>query len=309
MSAVHSAIWLAIQGAFAIIRVLVWIFDHKFDDITISLKKPHQHIDYTQVCLAIEYFTLLGVYDTWVGHRAALEFPFWVNEGLEAVSVTWQSAFSIKPEDAFKTAREIRQGTVRQEVLVKLRSAKDFWDIPPLLFMIMADAEFRTSINRNVLQTRCQYSCRIVKDPDNKIHFLPYIPFYATASTYEMYDATFPPDAGIYWNGQWQAFRLRLFGIGRNCCLIGFDQKDDASFEKQHVLIDGLKPFSEAVPDWLTENWSRYFPKYNEPPPTMTLFSMMRKAGKGNKQPVLFGSAAARVYSEMWDKLNTSLDM
>ncbi|KAL9581496.1 MAG: hypothetical protein Q9212_003864 [Teloschistes hypoglaucus] len=201
----QAAQWLSIQALLALLRVIIWIEDPRFDDFTMEkysngLQRVHlseaqlvmlwyTHIYpigrsiYTRRREVSSHRTEIAVSPGKTQQRAAyppnllpnnmpeeIRIPTWTLEALDHATLDVSSMFDL--------ARRLRKGgETWHEDVDTFRSAELFWDIPGWLFMLWVDAHAEQNYLGEPDDEKRKgnaYNCRIIRVAANEFHFLPY---------------------------------------------------------------------------------------------------------------------------------------
>ncbi|KAM0804512.1 hypothetical protein BDR22DRAFT_836306 [Usnea florida] len=181
LSAIKSGYWLLIQGALAVIRVVVWVWDPSWNDfraahepVLVSYRRLWNY-DLTETRLVMLWASLRTESASFLRYSfpsesGQLSIPNWV---LPAFSPCNQ-----KPEQMFELARKLKRDNIEWDASLQiLQNAEDFWDMPPGLFMAWVFA-WPNSDPSWVDGHRANFSCRIIKDKQyengvQRLHCLP----------------------------------------------------------------------------------------------------------------------------------------
>ena len=203
---------MLIQGALAVIRVVVWVWDPSWDDSQARNEAPALRVcnplwsyDLTETRLVMLWASLHTESPAWLSLEhlplsTQLSIPKWA---LPAFRPRNQN-----PERMFELARKLSRDDIEwDESLQVLQNSEDSWDMPEFLFMAWAFAWPNLDLTRFDDQEK-YFSCRIIKDKQSengvqRLHFLPC--WYS----------------GRMEDGFERVFEVRVFGVpsNRNRCV------------------------------------------------------------------------------------------
>lgn len=236
LSAIKSGYWLLIQGALAVIRVVVWVWDPSWDDSRaigeILGSLPYDRLwyyDLTETRLVVLWASLHTERPAWLPYAeppvsTQLTIPKWALPAFRSPNQN--------PERMFELARKLRRDNIEwDEGLQVLQNAEHYWDMPPGLFMAWVFAW--PNSDSSWISDPESFSCRIIRDKQSEngvqgLHFLPCIDDgYWHPMPYEDVIVT--------------EFKFRVFGVpsNRNRCVFAFDWYTNRGEQCQHELIVG----------------------------------------------------------------------
>lgn len=174
----NSGIWLSIQGALALIRVAVWVWDPQFDYpriygtdcIVEEYRRTEERKDYglTAARMIVLWATseLRDKYWKCYTHgKSSLIMPEWV---LPAFQLGDRN-----PTGTFVLAQKLRQDSSEWDVSFEmLRGAESCWITPNWLSMAWID----TCLGPNLppdRKNRNNFTCRVIRDNKQNFHFIP----------------------------------------------------------------------------------------------------------------------------------------
>ena len=225
LSAIESGYWLLIQGALAVIRVTVWVWDPSWDDshaipenLFWARSTRQWKYDLTETRLVVLWGSLQTGSPAWLPSLLLplpdqLSIPNWA---LPAFSPRNQN-----PEQMFELARTLSRITIDwDDSLQILQNAEKFWDMPPGLFMAWVFA-WPNLDSSWVDGPGKSFSCRLIKEKqyeggEQRLHFLP---CWNESCCWSM-----PAEDGVK-----RLVWARVFGVpsNRNRCVFALDEDPD----------------------------------------------------------------------------------
>ena len=183
LSAIKSGYWLLIQGALAVIRVIVWVWDPSWDDsqaimeVTWPITHRPWNYDLTETRLVVLWASLHTETPAWLPYADYLDSPMSAQLSIPDWALPAFRPRNQNPERMFELARKLRRDNIEwDESLQVLQNAEDYWDMPPGLFMAWVFAW--PNSNSSWISFPKSFSCRIIRDKQSEngvqgLHFLP----------------------------------------------------------------------------------------------------------------------------------------
>ncbi|KAL8765197.1 MAG: hypothetical protein Q9209_007658 [Squamulea sp. 1 TL-2023] len=191
----QATVWLAAQGALAIARVAVWIWNPTFDDVTMQKDFVQSHVQLSEAQLVMLWYSQIDPIriGAHVASRSSkrlhrhlvspstaasspqwplsnipdeLKIPIWVLHGLNQAETNLPHMFSLAL--ALYSKDEEWQWWFHV-----LRDAELSWDMPKWLFMLWVDAHTDQRLQEIGVVIK-RYSCRVIQDCQGQIHFIPF---------------------------------------------------------------------------------------------------------------------------------------
>ena len=240
------------QGALALIRVIVWVWDPSWDDSSTILEPMYGgdsillyaygrswDYDLTETRLAVLWASLHSEFPEWLRNSNSSPDPFRGQLSIPKWALPAFRPRNQNPEKMFELARKLRRDNSEwNESLRVLQSAEDFWDMPPSLFMAWVFAwpgSDSSWVGYGI------FSCRIIRDTQSeRLHFLP------------CWERGSVIPSMLFEDGVQKSFTCRVFGVpyNRNRFVFAFDEVPNVGGgPRQHKLVVGCDtPISEQNP-------------------------------------------------------------
>ena len=239
-----------IQGALAVIRVIIWVWDPSWDDSRVeyeSLLLSHDRLwdyDLTETRLVVLWASLHAESPAWL----PLEYhPLSTQLGIPKWALPAFRPRNQNPEQMFELSRNLSRDNIEwDESLQVLQNAEDSWTMPQFLFMTWVFA-WPNSDSSWVDSQGKFFSCRIfkAKQYENGVQRLHFLPCWDNGSI-----RSIPDEDGVR-----RTFGVGVFGVhsNRNRCVFALNEDPDFHTNSggplQHKLVVGLDtPVSELNP-------------------------------------------------------------
>ena len=157
MSARNAGIWLAAQGALAVIRLSIWIIDPAFDD--------HEFHPGVHDGSALSELRLGLISDAYT--YTQFRIPVWAAQLLQGTNYKYYEPFTM----ALSTYLGKQSGV---DIMAKIQNAKEYWDIPGDLFNVWVYTHSHPDPLQALPLERCNGGARVIVDNDGSCHVLPF---------------------------------------------------------------------------------------------------------------------------------------
>ncbi|KAL8691077.1 MAG: hypothetical protein Q9218_003620 [Villophora microphyllina] len=200
--------WLAIQGAFAVLRVAIWIGNPSFDDFFMERGEPggpwnYLRLSESQLVLLwfseihpkripaesfkirnpIEVKQSVGIHEVIRRQHArppnweswnipnGFKIPMWALHGLDHSAEHVHQVFELAQR--LRNRRLSDSGPNWDQDLKRFQEARRFWDMPGWLFMLWVDAHTKQDLKMQKSENN-SYGCRLIEDIGGTVHFMPF---------------------------------------------------------------------------------------------------------------------------------------
>ncbi|KAG6988600.1 hypothetical protein G7Y79_00070g096990 [Physcia stellaris] len=175
MSSRNAGIWLAAQGALAVIRLGIWVIDPAFDDHEFT-EKVYDGSQLSEL--------QLGLISNEVSKKE-FRIPLWAAESLQATNFAFYQPFTM----ALSTYLGQNSGL---DLMAKLQNATEYWDMPVKVFKSWVYTHSHPDLPLPMPKERLvdfrDYGARVIVDNDASYHVLPFqiLKRAVLAKTYEL---------------------------------------------------------------------------------------------------------------------------
>ena len=163
MSSRNAGIWLAAQGALALIRLGIWVIDPAFDDHIFTQNVVHLGPQLSELQLGLIS-----------NDNFEMEFriPMWAAESLQGTTFDFYQPFIM----ALSTYMGRQNSGL--DLMAKLQNATEYWDMPVNLFKSWVYVHCHPDLPLPMSQERSvdmrDYGARVIVDNDGSCHVLPF---------------------------------------------------------------------------------------------------------------------------------------
>ena len=200
MSSRVSAIWLAVQGLLALIRVLIWVIDPAFDDLESGSDDIKMWHSEPFISISEEKLLLLRLSKLDMSIRNdppqlfqdSLSIPNWVLDVLDLNEIEICSAFEL----AHSLFAESPNNPEWSEALEIFRTVRRMWDFPDGFLDWWIEAHDAHDFNYEQGERRDFLGCRVIEDRNGRYHYLPY--FQRLTSEFQIFGDPRVEDKTIY---------------------------------------------------------------------------------------------------------------
>lgn len=178
MSSRKSAIWLAIQGALALIRVLIWVVDPAFDDLeseseNLTIRHSEPSISISEEKLLLLRLSKLDksiLEDHTQLLQDSFNIPMWVLDVLDLDDIEICAAFEL----AHSLFAESPNDPKWSETLEIFQNAQRVWDFPAGFLDWWIEGHVSHDFKTEYHDRTDHLGCRIIEDTNGRCHYLPY---------------------------------------------------------------------------------------------------------------------------------------